>query len=97
GDLGRILRPDAARRLQDALQQILGRAELADVRQVRADLRAAALDLVATAAVDRLRPEQLFAADRIPLEGEDGARPRVGAELARPLVVGGQVALEQVA
>src|SRR5205823_3354425 len=50
-----------------------------------------------TSAVDGLRPEEFFAALGLSLHGENGSRPRIRPELAWPLLVWVQVALEQVA
>src|SRR5262249_46459442 len=81
-DVGGVLRLNAARWLQDALQQVLAPAQLADGRQVRTDRRAPVADLVTAAAVEGFRPEQLFAAAAVALNRQKGPGPRRGAKFA---------------
>ena len=98
GDVGCVLRLDPARRLQDALQQVLPRAEPSRWSISSGPTRRAPVaDLVATAAVDRLRPEQRSRRDRRRPSGPRWPGAGGSSRASRPRLVRGQIALEQVA
>src|SRR5262245_12685801 len=82
-DIRGVLWLDAPRRLENALQQIVSSPQPADVRQVRPDRRTSLADLVATAAVHALRPEQFFSATSVSRQGQNRPWPGVRAELPR--------------
>jgi hypothetical protein len=98
GGVSGKLRLDPPRRLEQTFQQVGAGSQLSDRRQIGPDRRAAIADAVTTAALNRLRPEQLLTAATIAVESQDSPGTRARPQLSfAPAVVRSQISFVQVA
>src|SRR5262245_65748840 len=67
GEIHGILRLDAARRNEEAFEQLVSRPQFSNRGKVRTNGRAAVSDTMALATVHALRPEYFFAKIRVAL------------------------------